>query len=141
MTELEKKIQKIYRMNNEIFYSIKFHDSIKGSFIPESLSLSLSGGAIDYSGAYVLFRILNDFRPKNILELGLGQSTKIISCYVKGNDDEISHRCVEHDNSWIDFFSRSNSIANDTEIVKLNVQLKEIEIKGKNPVRIFILIL
>jgi hypothetical protein len=37
-------------------------------------SFSPGGWAMDNAALYTLFRILNDVKPKNILEFGLGQS-------------------------------------------------------------------
>ncbi len=34
--------------------------------------------ALGYPALYILYRILNEMKPKSILELGLGQSTRMI---------------------------------------------------------------
>ena len=100
-----KDLETLRRNTNEIIYSQIFHDTIKKSpWFDERLSLS--SGAIGYPMAYILFRTLDDIKPQAILELGLGQSTKIITNYIKYQKNVI-HDVVEHDENWIDFFKRS----------------------------------
>ena len=47
----------------------------------------------------ILFKTLDEIKPKKILELGLGQSTKIITEYVN-HFDNISHDIVEYNQEW-----------------------------------------
>ncbi len=124
-----QKQKEMFYLLNEILYGMKFHDSIKGSFVPDDLSFSFGGGAIDYAGAYVLFRVLNDFKPKSILELGLGQSTKIITCYLNIHS-EVGHILIEHDREWIDFYKINNEISPKTQMIVKDIELREIKIKN-----------
>ena len=99
---LIRNIEVIKRNSNEILYAEIFHDTSKNSkWLNEELSLS--SGAIGYPMAYILYRILDEVKPKSILELGLGQSTKIITSYVK-YQKKVIHDVVEHDQNWINFF-------------------------------------
>lgn len=53
---------------------------------------------------YTLYRILDEVQPKNILEMGLGQTSKMTTQYAKYYKD--SHLLiVEGDQLWIDNFS------------------------------------
>lgn len=109
---LNKNIEIIKRNSNEILYAEIFHDTSKNSkWLHEELSLS--SGAIGYPLAYILYRILDEVKPKSILELGLGQSTKIITSYVKF-EKKVIHDVVEHDQNWINFF-------------KMNMELEEVQ--------------
>jgi uncharacterized protein YdaT len=82
--------------------------------------------AVGYQYLYVLYRVLNGVKPSNILELGLGQSTRMISQYVEFNKMAM-HRVVEHDSEWISFFKQDNQIVDRTEIVKLDLGKESFE--------------
>lgn len=59
--------------------------------------------AVGYQYLYVMYRILGEAKPKKILELGLGQSTRMISQYAATHED-VEHIIIEHDNEWAQFF-------------------------------------
>lgn len=67
------------------------------------------GWAVGFSFLCVLYRVLDEFRPVSILELGLGQSTKMTSCYMQSglNENATTHYIVEHDEEWADFMKNS----------------------------------
>lgn len=110
--ELNRQLVLILGNTNDLVHANFFHDTIKHSrWFDEPLSLS--GWAIGYNYAYILYRVLDDMKPKRILELGLGQSTKIVNEYVKHHDN-VEHHVVEHDKDWIEFFK------NDTEISEMS---------------------
>ncbi len=129
----DKKIDEILYLTRELSYATKFHDSIKGSFIPDNMPFSLRGGAIDYACAYVLFRAINQCQPRKMLELGMGQSTKIFMSYIDSrNETGFVHRVVEHDSEWISFFTKTNPISEKTEIVKLELEIDDISINNRD---------
>ena len=66
---------------------------------------------------------MNEVRPKAILELGLGQSTKLITQYAAANS-EVYHVVVEHDESWIDLFKTTTQIAINTRILRKNLTIE-----------------
>lgn len=90
--------------------------------------------AVGYPYLYVMYRILNEVQPQNILELGLGQSTKMIgqytSCY-KG----VHHQVVEHDPEWIDFFKKNYLLSKRTKLIQLNREF--VPYKEAEKVRVF----
>lgn len=53
--------------------------------------------------------MLDEFKPVSILELGLGQSTKMTTSYMKSglNAEAKIHYIVEHDQEWADFMKNS----------------------------------
>lgn len=77
-------------------------DWFKGGIFP-------GGWAVGFSFLCVLYRVLDEFRPVSILELGLGQSTKMTSAYIKSelNANSTIHYIVEHDEEWADFMKNS----------------------------------
>lgn len=112
--ELRSLIIQNNRISNENLFATKFHDSSKNSQWL-NIPLSLSSGAIGYPYAYILFRILDEIKPEKILEMGMGQSTKIINEYVKRNKN-INYDIVEHDQNWIEFFKTNTNMAEISNI-------------------------
>ena len=85
----------------ELFYANVFNSTIVNSSWWH-YEISPGNMAVGYSFLYVLFRILDEVKPKRILELGLGQSSLMTTAY--GSSYECSHTIVEHDREWVDFF-------------------------------------
>jgi len=77
--------------------------------------------ACDYACLYTIFRVLNDMRPKSILEFGLGQSSKLIHQYANHFNDVNAITC-EHDVEWIDFFKKNQSNNYNTNILHLELE-------------------
>ena len=111
------------RYNEENNWSAVFHDAIMGSKWLEKQDFCPGRWAIGYQALYVLYRVLNEVRPKAILELGLGQSTKLITQYAAANS-EVYHVVVEHDESWIDLFKTTTQIAINTRILRKNLTIE-----------------
>lgn len=80
--------------------------------------------AVGFPFLYVLYRTLNEMRPTSILELGLGQSTKMIGQYA-AHYKGVSHRVVEHDATWVEFWKRSDPTMSSTEIEMLALAMIE----------------
>lgn len=113
-TKFEKDLDELNHNSYELIYANYFHDTIKHSkWFDEPLSLG--AGAIGYNFAYILYRAIDAIKPTNILELGLGQSTKIIGSYAK-HFKGIEHHVVEHDPEWINFFTRNYTISPTTTV-------------------------
>ena len=109
--DIEEKLQKLEEIatrNNDMLMELTwanvFHDATAGcSWFPkEGLPCWPGRGAAGYQYMYVAYRILNELRPKSILEIGMGQSTRLIGQYIKTRDTEhdYNHYCVEHDADW-----------------------------------------
>ena len=111
-------------INNELKYAFVFNDTIKSSEWLKEKDFSLVNSAANYSLMYSLYRILNDAQPKNILELGLGQTTKLTSQYAKYFDDA-KLTVLESDEDWIENFSKNLEISDNTRIVNLDVETFE----------------
>lgn len=89
----------------EIHWSQIYHDTIIGSEWLLDKAVSPGGPqrwAVGYNFLYALYRILDEMHPKHILELGLGQSTKLTGQYARYFG--AMHEVVEHDQEWVDFF-------------------------------------
>ena len=105
---IEKELITIRRHTDEILFANRFHDVIKQSTWYEDIPLSFSDFAIGYNMAYLLFKILDQYKPKSILEIGLGQSTLMISQYT--NKFKSKHHVVENNKDWIKFFESSLNV-------------------------------
>lgn len=108
----------------EILWANIFHDSIIGSEWLRGQSFAPGRAAIGYPTLYALYRILDEFQPQRILEMGLGQSTKMISAYAKWKEkknETCEHIVIEHDQSWIDFYTKKNEVSKNTKIFQLDL--------------------
>ncbi len=115
------------RRSRDNEFAVVFNSTINGSEWLKEVSLSPGRVAISYQGLYVLYRSLDEFRPKRILEIGLGQSTRVIGAYAEYFHAQ--HYIVEHDKDWIEFFLDKHGAKKDTEIVWL--ERKETIYKGR----------
>ena len=75
--------KKILSQTRELEWAHIFHDSIRGKECLQNLPLNIGRWAGNYSLFYLLNRILMDYKPKSILEFGLGESSKFISTYLE----------------------------------------------------------
>ena len=107
--------------NDELHYAFVFNDSISNSEWLKSKDFSLINSAANYSFMYSLFRILNDARPMNILELGMGQTTKLTTQYANYFTDA-KLTIIEGDQLWIDNFSKNLSIGENINIIQLDLE-------------------
>ncbi|MBO4602201.1 MAG: hypothetical protein J5651_03490 [Salinivirgaceae bacterium] len=101
--ELKKMIRGIEIMQKEILNAHRFSDTIKDSEWLKIQSFSAGGAALDYGALYTMYRILDSIHPKNILEFGLGQSSRMIYQYANHYND-VQAITYEHDEEWICFF-------------------------------------
>lgn len=118
----------------EILWAHIFNNTIQGSTWLTESSFSPGRWAMGYPELYVLYRVLDEIKPKSILELGLGQSTKMITQYVK-EDCAVQHYVVEHDESWIDFYKNNNPVPVNTQIIHL--EREYVPYKEDGQVRVF----
>ena len=111
---------KIFGLQTEILYAQRFNNTIMDSDWLKYRSFSPGRWAVDYSFLFVLFKILNSMRPSNIIEFGLGQSSKMIHQYASYyQKDAIT---IEHDKDWVDFFQKDKRGDYD-----INIKLMDLE--------------
>lgn len=121
LMDLQEK--KIFRSTSESVWAHIFHDTIEGSEWLKNKTFYPGRWAAGYPFLYALYRSLNDFRPKSVLELGLGQTTRMIGQYA-AYQKECSHIVTEHDGEWIDIFKKGFELSSSTEILKLDIEKK-----------------
>ena len=123
-------VRKEQRLNigvsKESVWADIFHDTINEESWLIRRSFSPGRWAIGYPVLYVMYRVLNEIRPVNILELGLGQSTNMISQYVAAKDG-CQHIVVENDEKWIKFFKNNHELTEKTKILQKDWVLESFE--------------
>lgn len=131
MNQLQRDTLALVHENNWAFI---FNNTISESEWLTKKSLSLGRWAIGYQCSYILYRVLNEVRPKHILELGLGQSTKIIGQY-SDYYKEVQHTVVESDSQWIEFFMHNYPLQENTDILQCNYAMEDFQ--NHSGVRVF----
>ena len=120
--DLENQTNGIRKLLEENLWAATFNNTIAGSKWLSDLPLSPGHWAMGYPELYVLYRILDDTKPQRILELGLGQSTKMISRYAAAHPN-VTHYVVEHDPSWIAFFQNNFPLTEYSQIIQLDLEM------------------
>ncbi len=121
------QLDKMQGIQNDIYMAMKFNDTIRECPWLQHKSFSPGGWAVDYGCLYTLYRVLNDIHPKNILEFGLGQSSKLIHQYANYYKDA-NALTYEHDSEWIEFFNKGKTGDYNVNIYKTG--LEEVEYHG-----------
>lgn len=119
---------------DEAVWAAIFNNTITHSTWLIDKTFSPGRWALGYPALYVLYRVLNEARPKRILELGLGQSTRMIAQYTAAFDD-VEHIIVEHDSDWIEFFKNDFQLSERSRIIQLDREM--VPYKEAEAVRVF----
>ena len=88
---------------HECYWANVFRDTIQNSEWLLNKSFSPGRAALSYVSLYVLYRILNDIKPSNILECGLGQSSRMTIQYTDFYKKNLM--IFEDNKDWLKFFS------------------------------------
>lgn len=131
ITEILENQKRIMNLQKENLYAQCFNNSIQDSEWLKYRSFSPGGWAVDYGFLYVLYKILNYMRPSNVIEFGLGQSSKMIHQYASYyQKDAVT---IEHDKDWVDFFQKDKQGDYPTNIKLMDLEMinyKEIETRS-----------
>ena len=101
------KIDKICSYTRDLYAAQVFHDRILDSPWFTRQCLSPGQYAVDYGFLKTLYNVLTAMRPHNILEFGLGQSSKLVHQYAAHFG--VKALTCEHNDDWISFFFRSEA--------------------------------
>lgn len=118
---IESRLEKVKRSTNEIVWGQVLNNTIADSSWLKNKVFSPGRWAFGYPALYALYRILNEFHPQNILELGLGQSSVMTLQYASAFPN-VNHVIMEHDKTWIDFFEKTHSISNNSKLMHMNIE-------------------
>lgn len=109
---------------DEVYWANILDFTIRGSEWFTQQSLSPGRWALGFPGLYILYRTLQEVRPRTILEFGLGESTKMTFQYhrhFKGTGLTV----IEQDAEWAGFFGK-----NVFDVNKV-VKIVPLEVKGE----------
>ncbi len=120
---IRQNLRRSDAMIRELLWSQVFRDSIADCAWLPSKAFSPGRWAAGYPLLYALFRILSDSSPRRILELGMGQTTRMIAQYAAHHAD-CAHWVVEHNEDWIAFFLRNFSLPNQTTLLRMSLVRK-----------------
>lgn len=124
--KINSRLTELENQTRELEWAHIYHDSIRGKECIEKLPINIGRWAGNYSFFYVLNRILSDYKPKKILDLGLGESSKFISTYIENYLAESSHTIVEQDQNWINSFQECFKLSSRSNIVHCPIEVKQI---------------
>ncbi len=118
----------IKRNTDELIWAEAFRASIRNS---RWLNSGISPGrwAVGFQYCYIMYRVLDEMQPDMILELGTGQTTKMICDYLLWNKDD-AHIAVEQDPDWVPYLEKIAD-TDRSEILIMPVELKHETINGK----------
>lgn len=122
------------RHASEAVWAQIFNNTISESLWLKDKTFSPGRWAVGYPYLYVMYRVLNETRPKRILELGLGQSTRMIAQYAAAFQD-VEHIVVEHDPEWVEFFCNDFPLPKNTKVIMLEREM--VPYKDADAVRVF----
>lgn len=118
ISDLNRIAKENNRMLHELNWANVFKSTIVGSAWLKNQSFSPGRFAAGYPLLYYLYRILNDTKPKSVLEFGLGQSSKLLFQYAQYNPDA-KVTSIEHDSAWIHFFTEDPAPPSNAEIIQV----------------------
>ena len=105
----------IQKEQKEILAQNRFNEMRKGvSWLPKETQIIGGGWAVGYEYMYVMLHILLSKKPKSILEMGLGQSSKILINYHM--DSNADYEIIEQNEEWLSFFSQENDIPEGVKV-------------------------
>ncbi len=120
--QLLMSLNTLNRNVSELIWANVFHDAKGCSWLDENNFAVYPGRwAVGYNYFYAVFRILNEFKPKNILELGLGQSSRLIGQYAKTHEN-CKHNIVEHDGAFVEITRKNFNFSPNTQINVVNLR-------------------
>ena len=132
LNKLLKKDKQLQDFSNkdwlkELDWANVYHDSIRGKEYLTNLSLNIGRWAGNYAFFYLLNRVLHDFKPKKIVELGLGESSKFVSSCIDGINYDYEHTIVEQNENWSKLFQSKFSLSKKSEIFICPMVIKQVK--------------
>lgn len=128
LKQIIKENKRLHKSNllylKELDWANVYHDSIRGQKWMNDVSLNIGRWAGNYAFFYVLNRILLDYKPKRILEFGLGESTKFVSTFLDNYLFESKHIVIEQDKSWLESFKSRFSLSKNSEVIICPIEKK-----------------
>lgn len=118
MNQIEPMLRRFERKAAESVWAQVFNNAIIGCDWLYGRPLSPGRSAAGYPLLFAMFHALNQIKPKSILELGLGQSTIMLSRYSTTHPGTM-HFVAEPDYDWISFFQNEYTLSYPTRILQM----------------------
>ncbi len=134
MDVLKNKVEHASRLSSEAVWANIFNNTICSSTWLKDKTFYPGRWAVGYPFLYAMYRILNEIKPQSILELGLGQTSRMIGQYA-ASQANAKHYVVEGDKSWAEFFAKDFTLSAQSEIVVLDYEF--IKYKEADKVRVY----
>lgn len=112
---------------SELYYANLLHDTIINSSWLKDKSFSLHGWAANYSFIYMLYRILDNAKPQHILEMGMGQTSRVTAQYVAFGNQSAVLDIIENDVGWIENYLPQLPKHENIKIHKCDLEFFEYE--------------
>lgn len=128
ISETKERVDLIEKLLRENEWNNVFNSAIIGSTWFNNTPLNIGRWAGNYSLLYILYRILNEIKPERILELGLGETTKMIQAYKQHHNVNAFCVTIEQSKEWIDLKLKNGILLENIKIVKADVE--SIDVKG-----------
>ena len=120
--ELQKNLEKT---TQELLWAKVWEDTKRGiTWLDDLSSISPGRWAVGYNYIYVMTRVLEEIKPNSVLDLGLGISSTLISCYFNHRDNGI-HTIIEQDREWSQFYTNNHMLSKFSKIYNLDCIKKE----------------
>ena len=111
--QLQKNVEKGIK---ELLWARTWEDTKRGiNWLDELPSISPGRWAVGYNYIYIMTRVLEEMEPESVLDLGLGISSTLISCYFNHRKNGI-HTIVEQDKEWAHFYTENHSLSKFSQI-------------------------
>jgi predicted O-methyltransferase YrrM len=124
LDKIEKKIEEAHvsaifanRNANEALFALRLENATKTSSWFKCNDFSGYHAAADFAMLFGLYRVLERFRPKSILELGAGESTRMIAQYTNTFADSTC-LTIDHNPYWIELIKENFPLAKDRHTCK-----------------------
>jgi len=109
----------------EVYWGQKFSFAIKNSQWLIKTNFNVGDWALGFPALYILYRVLNNTKPKSIIEFGLGESTKMTYQYIQSFPNA-KLQIIEQNQEWFDFFVRENyDVTINVKILPLDKKIIE----------------
>lgn len=120
--EVKALAKKQIEYSEEILWGMNFNRAIENSKWLRDKEIKVGDSACGYYYFYILYKALDTGKFKSILDIGLGQTSKLIGQYVNYSTDA-KHTIVENDRDWIDFILPDLKLGKNSEIIQLDYKI------------------
>lgn len=116
LEKFKNKINNIEKQNEEILWSKIWDDTKRDiGWLQDLPGISPGRWAVGYNYIYVMTRVLDILQPDSVLDIGLGISSTLVSCYF--NYRKMGrHIIIEHDKEWADFYLKKHILSESSRI-------------------------